>query len=135
MPDDEISAILTRLREFVRERDWEQFHNPKDLAIAVSIEANELLEHFLWKDADRVGVVITKEIPARVSADKAYMNAMRNSDKQNARIEHDRALGDVLVELVTDHTELWKQFSENDDFKKWLRDTVFGLTYEAKAAG
>lgn len=65
MPDDEISAILTRLREFVRERDWEQFHNPKDLAIAVSIEANELLEHFLWKDADRV----TREQVAHEIAD------------------------------------------------------------------
>lgn len=35
---------------FVAERDWDQFHNPKDLAIAITIEASELLEQFLWKD-------------------------------------------------------------------------------------
>lgn len=41
--------IIEALRSFRDERDWEQFHNPKDLAIALSIEANELLEVFLWK--------------------------------------------------------------------------------------
>src|SRR5205823_5034384 len=42
-----------------------------------------------WKDADKIRKVIAEEIPAKVSADKAYQNAMRNSDRQNARIEHD----------------------------------------------
>lgn len=40
------------LIDFRNERDWEQFHNPKDLAVALSIEANELLEAFLWKHAN-----------------------------------------------------------------------------------
>lgn len=39
-----------QIREFTEERDWDKFHNPKDLAIALSIEASELLEVFLWKD-------------------------------------------------------------------------------------
>jgi NTP pyrophosphatase (non-canonical NTP hydrolase) len=43
----EITEALIRFRN---ERDWEQFHNPKDLSIALSIEANELLESFLWKN-------------------------------------------------------------------------------------
>ena len=43
--------IKRRIREFVTARDWDQFHNPKDLAIALSIEASELLENFLWKDS------------------------------------------------------------------------------------
>ena len=47
----EIKEITSKLIEFRNERDWEQFHNPKDLAIALSIEANELLELFLWKNA------------------------------------------------------------------------------------
>lgn len=47
----EIKEIIDALIEFRNERDWEQFHNAKDLAIAISIEANELLELFLWKDA------------------------------------------------------------------------------------
>ena len=41
--------ILSSIRNFRDERDWAQFHNPKDMAIAISIEASELLEHFLWK--------------------------------------------------------------------------------------
>jgi len=48
----EIKNITNRLIEFRNEREWEQFHNPKDLAIALSIESNELLETFLWKKHD-----------------------------------------------------------------------------------
>ena len=55
---------------------------------------------------------------------------MNHSDKQNARIEHDKALQKVVVDLVTDHTELFKQFSDNPAFKKWLRDTIFLVTYK-----
>lgn len=45
----DIDQILDELRRFNRERDWDQFHNGKDLAVALSIEASELLEVFLWK--------------------------------------------------------------------------------------
>ncbi len=53
---NEIRDITTALIEFRDERDWAQFHNAKDLAIALNIESSELLELFLWKpaeDADR----------------------------------------------------------------------------------
>ena len=43
-----IAHLCTALREFAAQRDWEQFHAPKNLAIALSIEASELLEHFQW---------------------------------------------------------------------------------------
>ena len=52
----EIAEIVEALLKFRDERDWEQFHNPKDLALALSIEAAELLELYLWKrhdEADR----------------------------------------------------------------------------------
>ena len=52
-----------------------------------------------------------------------------NSDKQNARIEHDKALGRVIIEMMKDDTELFKQFSDNEGFRRWLTDTMFGLTY------
>jgi len=57
-------------------------------------------------------------------------NAQRNSDKQNARIEHDKALGRVMTALINDDTELFKQFSDNESFRRWLTDTVFLLTYD-----
>jgi type I restriction enzyme R subunit len=54
---------------------------------------------------------------------------MKNSDKQNARIEHDKALQRVILELLSDHTELFKQFSDNPSFRKWLGDSNFNATY------
>lgn len=53
----EIKEITDLLIKFRNERDWEQFHNPKDLAIALSIEANELLELYLWKDKNELSSV------------------------------------------------------------------------------
>jgi NTP pyrophosphatase (non-canonical NTP hydrolase) len=46
------SSLTSALKEFRDARDWAQFHNPKDLAIALSIEANELMEAFLWKSPE-----------------------------------------------------------------------------------
>lgn len=51
---DEFEQTKRQIREFSDKRDWDKFHNPKDLAIALSIEANELLEAFLWKKASEV---------------------------------------------------------------------------------
>lgn len=48
----EISQLINEVRQFSEDRDWDQFHNPKDLAIALSIEASELLEVFLWKSPE-----------------------------------------------------------------------------------
>jgi type I restriction enzyme R subunit len=90
---------------------------------------NDQFGNISWNDQDRVRTMITEEIPRRVSEDAAYYNARENSDKQNARIEHDKALGRVVTALLKDDTELFKQFMDNDSFRKWLSDTVFGLTY------
>jgi len=46
---NDIKEITQELIKFRNERDWEQFHNPKDLALAINIEAGELLEEYLWK--------------------------------------------------------------------------------------
>lgn len=46
---NDLKETIKKLIEFRNERDWEQFHNSKDLALAISIEASELLELFLWK--------------------------------------------------------------------------------------
>ncbi len=84
-----------------------------------------------WKDADKIRKVISEEIPAKVAADKAYQNAIKNSDKQNARIEHERALQRVILSLLKVHTELYAQFSDNPSFKKWLEEKDFSVTYDA----
>lgn len=57
----ESEEIIEALLKFRNERDWEQFHNPKDLALAISIESAELLELFLWKNADEANTEKVKE--------------------------------------------------------------------------
>ena len=91
---------------------------------------NEQFGNIAWSDADRVHKLITEDIPNRVAADAAYRNAMQNNDRQNARIEHDKALARVMTAVLKDDTELFRQFMDNASFKRWLTDTVFGLTYE-----
>ena len=89
-------------------------------------------EHFgdiPWEDADRVRQLITQTIPSRVAEDTAFKNAQQNSDRENARIEHDKALLRVMTSVMKDDTELFKQFMDNPSFKRWLADTSFGLAY------
>ena len=95
---------------------------------------NDLFGNIKWTDSDRVKRLITEEIPSKVAADNAYQNARKHSDKQNARIEHDKALARVMTAVLKDDTELFKQFSDNDSFRKWMADTIFALTYHAEAS-
>ena len=64
----DIKKITDKLIEFRNERDWEQFHNPKDLALAINIESSELLEEFLWKKHEEAKVEKVKEELADVFA-------------------------------------------------------------------
>jgi NTP pyrophosphatase (non-canonical NTP hydrolase) len=57
----ESEEIIHALLKFRNERDWDQFHNPKDLALAISIESAELLELFLWKNAEDANTEKVKE--------------------------------------------------------------------------
>jgi type I restriction enzyme R subunit len=82
-----------------------------------------------FSDAAKIEQVITAEIPARVAADEAYQNARANADAKTARIELDKALLRVMVALMADYTELFKQFSDDPNFKRWLTEVVFSLTY------
>ena len=64
----DIEEIIDKLIKFRNERDWEQFHNSKDLALAISVEANELLELFLWKNPEEADKQKIKEELADVFA-------------------------------------------------------------------
>ena len=61
IPSNSIGEITDEILKFRNERDWEQFHNPKDLALAINVEAGELLELFLWKNADDANKEKVKE--------------------------------------------------------------------------
>jgi len=96
---------------------------------------NDLFGNIAWADSDRVGKMITEEIPAKVDADVAWQNARKNSDKANARIEHDKALARVMVALIKDDTDLFKKFSDDPGFRRELTDFVFRLTYDQPTGG
>lgn len=53
MSEDSISRITSRIREFRDARDWQQFHAPKELAVAIAAEAGELLQHFVWQSPEQ----------------------------------------------------------------------------------
>ena len=74
----EIKDITEALVNFRNERDWEQFHNSKDLALAISIEAAELNELFLWKKSEEVNIDKLKEELADVFA-YAFLLAKKNN--------------------------------------------------------
>ena len=94
-------------------------------------EFNNLFGNIEWADADRVKRLITEEIPSKVVFDRAYQNAQKNSDKQNARIEYDKALWRVMTAVLKDDTQLFRQFSDSELFRRWLSDKTFELTYQA----
>lgn len=99
-----------------------------DLLSTILSNFNDIFGNIDWKDADNVKRQIL-EIPAMVSKDEKYQNAMRNSDEQSARLESERALQQVIIEIMADNMELFKQFQDNPSFKKWLSNMVFNLTY------
>ncbi len=59
--DTTLAVLKDRMAAFVRERDWEQFHTPKNLAMSIAIEAAELMERFQWLTPEQSGVATPEE--------------------------------------------------------------------------
>ena len=59
--DMTIEALTERICAFRDARDWQQFHNPKDMAVAIAAEAGELMQHFVWKTQEQTEQVITEK--------------------------------------------------------------------------
>ncbi len=83
----------------------------------------------LFKDADRVAKRFKEDIAPKVAADPSYRSAKENTP-QTARIEHDNALAKVMIELLKDDTEVYKQFVENPSFTRFVKDMIFSITSE-----
>ena len=83
----------------------------------------------LFTDADRVRQRIKDDLAPKVAADQAYQNAKKNTPN-TARIEHDKALERVVVSLLKDDTELFKQFFQNESFRRFVTDMVYGMTQD-----
>jgi NTP pyrophosphatase (non-canonical NTP hydrolase) len=83
----EIEEIIQALLKFRDERNWEQFHNPKDLALAINIEAGELLELFLWKSANEANQDKIREELADVFAFAFMLAEKYNFDVKEILLE------------------------------------------------
>ncbi|MCY3606227.1 MAG: type I restriction endonuclease subunit R [Gammaproteobacteria bacterium] len=120
--DSEIDPVPTSATGGIHEPELDRLSN-------IIREFNDLFGDIAWDDADRVRELVTETIPAKVAEDNAFINARKNSDKENARIEHDKALARVMISIMKDDTVLYKQFADNESFKRWLSDRSFGIAY------
>lgn len=94
---DRFAAFHARLRAFVREREWDQFHNPKNLAMALIAEAGELVEHFQWltpEQADRLDASSHEEVAMEIAdvfiyllelADRLNIDVLDAAERKLAR--------------------------------------------------
>ena len=105
---NDIDAILAELRKFNQERDWDQFHNGKDLAVAISIEAGELLEAFLWKAPEDAKVEKVREELADV------LNfAFQMADRYNLDIK------EIMLEKIRKNAEKYPVERAKGSAKKY----------------
>ncbi|CAK0775331.1 type I restriction enzyme, R subunit [Gammaproteobacteria bacterium] len=84
----------------------------------------------LFLDSRAVEKRILEVIPPQVADNLAYQNAKKNTPS-TARIEHDKALKQVITAMFKDDAQLFKQFQDNDSFRNWLADMIFRITCEA----
>ena len=75
-----MEGLRTALGAFIEERDWEQFHSPKNLAMALSVEAAEIVEHFQWLTEEQ-----SKNLPPTVSAATRFLGAAGTNRGVSAR--------------------------------------------------
>jgi NTP pyrophosphatase (non-canonical NTP hydrolase) len=117
-----LDDLTDRYKRFVDDRDWDQFHTPKNLAEAISVEANELLEIFLWHDNHPSEEVRTDpEVRARVKEEVAdvviYSIAMAD--------QFDIDLAEAVAEKMDDNEERFDEETASEiteDLSAWQRD-------------
>ena len=78
---------------------------------------------------DTISENLIRALPEQVMADEKYQNARNNSDRQNARIEHDAALLRAIVATINCSNDLYKLYTEDRAFKSWLTESIFKMTY------
>ena len=101
-----------------------------DRLSAIIEEFNDLFGGIEWGDPDRINRTVAVDIPAAVAKDAKFENARQNSDRENARVESDKATERAVLGMVQDNTQLFKLFADNPDFRRWLTDIAFRLAYE-----
>jgi type I restriction enzyme R subunit len=86
-----------------------------------------------WTNADRVRRFLFEDLPQEVGKDEEYQNAKSSGDQQNARITYVKKIEDKFQDHIFDQTELYRKFTEEPEFKKWLVDRLFAMDYRQAA--
>ena len=87
-PNGGLLSLRDALRQFAVERDWDQFHSPRNLAIALTVEASELLEHFQWIRDESPADLSTEQLAAvREELADVLLYLIRLADKLNVDLE------------------------------------------------
>ena len=104
-------------------------HKPESELDRLSNILKSFNEQFgtMFTDTDRIAMRIRNEIAPKVADDAAYQNAKQNTP-HTARLAHDQALGKVMQLLLKDDTQVYKQFVENESFRRFVADMVYGIT-------
>jgi len=78
----ELNEILVKIRLFAEQRDWGKFHSPKNISMALAVEASELLEHFQWMtEADSRNVALNKKLEVAEEAADVFLYLLRLCDE------------------------------------------------------
>lgn len=125
LPDEhgEIAPVPTEAGGAKPEAEMERLSH-------IIADFNNLFGNIVWDDQDRVYETLTVYIPNRVAKDEKYANARQHSDRQNAQVEHNRALENVMTAIMEDESQLFKLFTDDETFKAWLQEKVFEETYD-----
>ena len=90
---------------------------------------NDLFGDYPFTDKDRVLHTVMHELPEMVRSNESYQNAIQNSDIQNARSECEDATKTAVNRCITSDMELFRAFTENEMFRKWVMNLIFSQTY------
>ncbi|WP_268225705.1 type I restriction endonuclease subunit R [Sinomicrobium oceani] len=85
-----------------------------------------------WTDDDKVKKFLFEQLPADFARDEATVNAVKNSDKQNAKITSDKKVEDLMQDVIFQFTDLYKKFTDDPDFKRQYLDFVFDKIWNQK---
>ena len=127
-PSDSSADLRHRAGRYLQQPTGYRAFSPAPLPPVPPIRMEGELQSLL-SQADRVARRIREDIAPKVAADPAYKNAKKNTPNA-ARIEHDKALAKVMLTLLKDDTQVYKQFVENESFKRFVTDMVYALTNE-----
>ncbi len=85
-----------------------------------------------WTENDRIKRFLFEDLPGDVGKDEEYQNAKRYSDRQNAKITYEKKVETIFQDHIFDFTDVYRRYTDDPEFKKWLVDTLFKMDYDRR---